>query len=156
MVMMDIPDAVERVQQEDLIDNVALCYAAGCTQVRSILAMLKKMEVEATDEQVRALVAWPTKSELGKEFWRRVDEAKDEVTALRALGKRAIKDAHKAYLGQRVLMSEANEDKRTRSSAQQYHLGAVGHSPSQKHELTGSEDLLRLAKEIFEPKANAE
>jgi hypothetical protein len=171
--MDSIQDAITYVQQEDLIDQVALCYAAGCYTTKSIMASLRKMDVaplipwpdskpevleafakenRELEEQVRALIAWPHKTEAGRQFWQRVDEAKDEVTALRALGKRAIKDAHRMYLGQRILAAESNEDKRTRASAQQYHLGAVGHSPSQKHEVTGGDDLLKLAREMFAEK----
>lgn len=154
--MLDIQRAVDDLLGEDLIDQCVLVYLAGTRGPVRTVAALKKLDITATVEEVEKIIQWPDRTDESKRFWRQVDEGQDETLTLRALGKRAIRDAHKAYLGQRVLMAEANEDKRTRNSAQQYHLGAVGHSPSQKHEIAGGDDLVRLAKELFEKKPDAE
>jgi hypothetical protein len=147
--------AADALLGEDLIDQCVLVYLAGTRgPVRTVRA-LAKLDIEATVEQVQSIIQWPSKTPESKAFWRAVDEGQTPEMAARYLGKQALKDAAKAYFGQRAMMAEANEDKRTRNSAQQYHLGAVGHSPSQKHELTGSDDLLRLAKEMFEKKPDA-
>ena len=67
------------------------------------------------------------------------------------MGKVALKTMARSLETVLELESPANDDKRTRTSNAQFKLGALGFSPTQKHEMTAGEDLLRAAREMFTP-----
>ena len=160
--------AIDAYRNTDLVMDAALCYVVGYHSPRQIVLALQRRGIvprqdqehpdletmaviEEVGRQVQDMVAWPSKTEVGRRFWQEVDAARQEGNEARWVGKVALKTMARSLETVLELASPANEDKRTRTSNAQFHLGSLGFSPTQKHEVTASDDLLRLQREIFGP-----
>lgn len=147
-----MPDDIPKAHL-DLIDQLVCVTLAGAITPKGAAKMLQQWGVVEDTESVLSLV---TRCYDGKvrDPYRETFETRLRVAEVKAfnnqyLAEQFLKDAPRAYGEHRVLMSPTNDDKRTRASAVQYHLGTVGHSPSQKHQVSADESFKSFVKELY-------
>jgi hypothetical protein len=167
--LVPVFEVARMLQDQDFVEHVAFCYNAGHYTVRGIVAALQRRgllprqpsaetidleilaELEEAAKKIRGMIAWPVKTPEGRMFWQAVEEGRQEGNETRYVGKVALKAMCRSLETVLELASAGNDDKRTRTQNAHYHLGALGFSPLQKHELAAGDALIRMAREVFAP-----
>ena len=143
------PDYGPDEQDADLLEQCVSLYRSGRRTAAQMARVILRMdtgdpEAQPAESQIEAIRACLQTSA----FRRRLLWARQH--GVRWIQEAGLHACPRALQTMVWLSSEANEDKRTRNSAAQFLLGsAAGFSPTQRHELSGSEEFMHLFQAIY-------